>query len=63
MCQTGHRYFVKKSTWGFVIEPEVWRRHDQSLQGVQQVDVLGVGEPLEPGTDKIKELSEDDLSI
>ena len=63
MCQTGHRYFVQKSTWGLVIKPEVWRRHDQSLQGVQQVDVLGVGEPLEPGTDKIKEFSEDDLSI
>ena len=61
--QTGHRYFVQKSTWGLVIEPEVWRRHDQSLQGVKQVDVLGVGEPLEPKRDKIKELYEDDLSI
>ena len=50
-------------TWGLVIKPEVWRRHDQTLQGVQQVDVLGVGEPLEPKRDKIKELSEDDLSI
>ena len=61
--QTGHRYFVQKSTWGLVIEPEVWRRHYQSFQSVQQVDVLVVGEPLEPkGQDK-EIFDRDDLSM
>ena len=57
--------FIHNRTWGLVIEPEMWRRHDQSFHGVQQVDVLVVGEPLEPkGQTLIKYMNETtDLSM